>query len=59
MNIMFQSLECIISIGAGQEGGFTDVPEAAFIKNMLAGFISTMFIPDRFTPECRSDEDGS
>jgi hypothetical protein len=44
-------------MGVGRDGGFTDVPEATFIKKMLAGFISTMFIPDAFIPECRSDAD--
>jgi len=44
-------------MGIGQDGGFTDVPEATFIKNMLAGFISTMFIPGAFVPEYWSDTD--
>jgi len=28
-------------IGIGQEAGFAEVPEARFMRNMLAGFIST------------------
>jgi hypothetical protein len=31
-------------IGMGQAAGFSEVPEAMFMRNMLAGFMSTMLI---------------
>ena len=37
-------------IGMGHESGLTDVPEAMFIRSMLAAFISTMFMFPMFMP---------
>jgi hypothetical protein len=31
-------------IGIGHEAGFADVPDARFMRNMLAGFISAMVV---------------
>jgi hypothetical protein len=42
MNIVFQLPKCIASIGIGHDAGFPEVPEAKFIRKMLAGFISTI-----------------
>jgi hypothetical protein len=45
MNIVFRFPTWVMIIGIGHPGGFWEVPEAKFIKYMLAGFISTMLIP--------------
>ena len=44
MNMVFQEPKCVITIGIGHDAGFDEVPEARFMRNMLAGFISTMFM---------------
>jgi hypothetical protein len=41
----FQELKWVTIMGMGQESGLTDVPDAAFIRSMLAAFMSTMFMP--------------
>ena|SRR5579862_5788244 len=54
MNIAFQFPKCVIIIGMFHDAGFCDVPEARSMRNMLAGFMSTMFIPDIECPACGS-----
>jgi hypothetical protein len=44
MNMVFQEPKCVITIGIGQDAGLDDVPEARFMRCMLAGFISTIFM---------------
>ena len=44
MNMVFQEPKCVISIGMSQDAGFTAVPDAIFISDMDAAFISTMFV---------------
>jgi len=39
MNMVLQEPKCFITIGIGQEAGLDEVPEARFMRNMLAGFI--------------------
>jgi hypothetical protein len=45
MNMVFQEPKWVITIGIGPEAGFDEVPEARSMRYMLAGFISTIFIP--------------
>jgi hypothetical protein len=42
MNIEFQFPKCIISIGMGHDTGFSDVPEDRFMRDIPAGFMSTI-----------------
>jgi hypothetical protein len=51
MNMAFQEPRCAINIGMGQDNGFTEVPEAMFIRDMAAGFMSDgIFMPGMFIP---------
>jgi hypothetical protein len=50
MNMVFQLPGCVMIIGIGQDAGFAAVPDASFIRNIPAGFISPMFIPGMFIP---------
>src|ERR1700733_11716418 len=45
MNIVFHDPKWVITIGMGKAAAFTEVPDARFMRYVLAGFISTMFIP--------------
>src|SRR5713101_3419208 len=48
MNIAFHFPKCVITTGIGQEAEFAAVPDATFMRNMPAGFISTI-------PACSSE----
>src|SRR5450755_2047158 len=50
MNIAFQDPRWVMVIGMGHASGLRDVPEAMFIRSMLAAFISTMFMFPMFMP---------
>jgi hypothetical protein len=42
MNMAFQEPKCVINMGMGADAGLAEVPEARFIRDMAAGFMSTM-----------------
>src|ERR1700728_3161538 len=50
MNMVFQEPRGTISIGMFQAAGFTEVPEARFIMDMAAGFMSAIFMLGMFMP---------
>jgi hypothetical protein len=45
IDIVFQEPKALITIGIGQDAGLAEVPDARFMRYMLAGFISTIFMP--------------
>ena len=48
MNMAFQRSKCyIMNIGIGQDAGFEEFPDDKFIRNMPAGSVSAMPIPNR------------
>ncbi len=40
MNMVFHAPACSMTIGMGQAAGLAEVPEARFIRNMPAAFMS-------------------
>ena len=46
INIVFQAPKCVITMGMGHDAGLAEVPEARFIRNIEAGFMSTMLDVD-------------
>jgi len=48
MNMVFQLPRWVITIGIGQAAGFAEVPDARFMRNMPAAFMSVMFIAGMF-----------
>jgi len=48
MNIAFHDPKWVINIGMGQEAGLAAVPDDKFMRNMPAGFISTIFMSGMF-----------
>src|SRR5580658_3874714 len=48
MNMVFQLPRWVVTIGIGQAAGFAEVPEARFMRNMPAAFMSVMFIAGMF-----------
>jgi len=50
MNIVFHDPKWVMIIGMGQAGAFSEVPDARFMRNMLAGVMSTMFMPEVAVP---------
>jgi hypothetical protein len=49
MNMVFHEPRWVMSMGMFQDAGFADVPEARFISDIAAGFMSAMG-PGMFMP---------
>jgi hypothetical protein len=54
MNIVFHDPKWVMIIGIGQAGAFSDVPDDRSMRNILAGVMSTMFMPEVGVPVAES-----
>jgi hypothetical protein len=52
MSIAFRFPKWVMIIGMGHNAGYTDVPEASFMRNMPDGFMTAMLIAGFEWPEC-------
>jgi L-alanine-DL-glutamate epimerase-like enolase superfamily enzyme len=55
MNIAFQFPNCVISMGIGHEAGFSEVPDARFIRYMADAFMSGMSWADNTAAKTNMD----